>query len=91
MLIYLNLSVTNQHFEVDIFRESVIVGNDAIFSCSVPSFVADFVRVDSWVDSEGNLLTRAISGNEETFSPTFTRCMSSGFNFISSFSYEPEI
>ena len=73
---YLNLSVTNQHFEVDIFRESVIIGNDAIFSCSVPSFVADFVRVDSWVDSEGNLLTRAISGNEETFSPdAFTCCM----------------
>lgn len=66
MLIYFNLSVTNQHFQVDIFRESVITGNDAIFSCSVPSFVADFVRVDSWVDSEGNLLTRAVSGNEET-------------------------
>ena len=45
--------MTNQHFEVDIFRESVIVGNDAIFKCSVPSFVSDFVTVDSWVDSEG--------------------------------------
>ena len=71
MLIYLNLSVTNQHFEVDIFRESVIIGNDAIFSCSVPSFVADFVRIDSWVDSEGNPLTRAISGNEKIFSPMY--------------------
>ena len=82
MLIYFNLSVTKQHFQVDIFRESVIAGNDALFSCSVPSFVADFVRVDSWVDSEGNLLTRAISGNEETFSPdAFTCCMFEGFNF----------
>ena len=60
---------------MDIFRESVIVGNDAIFSCSVPSFVADFVRVDSWVDSEGNLLTRAISGNEEpSHLPSLVAC-----------------
>ena len=54
--------MTNQHFEVDIFRESVIVGNDAIFKCSVPSFVSDFVTVDSWVDSEGINLNGQILG-----------------------------
>jgi hypothetical protein len=50
---------------VDIFRESVIVGNDAIFKCSAPSFVSDFVSVDSWVDSEGNVLNSALSGNSK--------------------------
>ena len=51
-------------FEVDIFREVVIVGNDAIFKCSVPSFVTDFVSVDSWVDSEGNTLSSSFMGND---------------------------
>ena len=48
---------------MDIFRESVIIGNDAIFKCSAPSFVSDFVSVDSWVDSEGNVLNSGLSGN----------------------------
>ena len=48
---------------MDIFRESVIIGNDAIFKCSAPSFVSDFVSVDSWVDSEGNVLSSGLSGN----------------------------
>ena len=57
-------SVTSQHFQVDIFREVVIVGNDAIFKCSVPSFVSDFVQVDSWVDSEGNNFDSQTMGKE---------------------------
>ena len=30
------------------------MGNDAIFKCSVPSFVSDFVSVQAWVDNEAN-------------------------------------
>ena len=48
--------MTSQRYEIDILRESVIVGNDAIFKCSIPSFVSDFVSVDTWVDSEANVL-----------------------------------
>ena len=48
--------MTSQRFEIDILRESVIVGNDAIFKCSIPSFVSDFVFVDTWIDSEANIL-----------------------------------
>ena len=53
---------------MDILRESVIRGNDAIFKCSIPSFVADFVVVDAWTDSEGNefvgaTATRNLLGN----------------------------
>ena len=41
-------------YEIDVFKENVILGNDAIFKCQIPSFVADFVQVDSWVDDKGN-------------------------------------
>ncbi len=30
----------------------VIVGNSALLKCEIPSFVADFVSVVSWVDNE---------------------------------------
>ena len=56
MMTNILFSVSNQRYEIDILRESVILGNDAIFKCSIPSFVSDFVSVDSWVDSEANNL-----------------------------------
>ena len=37
--------------------EYVIRGNSAILKCSIPSFVSDFVRVESWIDEENNELT----------------------------------
>ena len=36
----------------DVFREQVILGNDVLLKCHIPSFVADFVTVESWIDSE---------------------------------------
>ena len=35
-------------------EEYVIVGNDAIMKCKIPSFVADFVSVVNWQDALGN-------------------------------------
>ena len=35
-------------------EESVILGNDVVIKCNIPSFVADFVSVVGWVDSEGS-------------------------------------
>ena len=52
-----------QRFEIDILRESVIVGNDAVFKCSIPSFVSDFVSVVSWLDSEGQAYSMGSMGN----------------------------
>ena len=48
--------VTAQNYEAHIFIETVILGNDAIFKCSVPSFISDLVDVINWIDSEGNEL-----------------------------------
>ena len=48
------ISVVTQDYETDADREYVIVGNSAIVKCEVPSFVADFVSVESWKDNENN-------------------------------------
>ena len=57
--------VSLQRYEVDILRESVIIGNDAVFKCSIPSFVTDFVRAVSWIDSEGQSYSVGPLGNSE--------------------------
>lgn len=36
-------------------------GNAAVMRCLIPSFVADFVFIDAWVDEEG---TEYRSGND---------------------------
>ena len=36
-----------------VFEEQIIHGNSVLLKCTIPSFVADFVFVASWVDSEG--------------------------------------
>ena len=48
--------MTAQNYETHTFHETVILGNDAIFKCSVPSFISDLVDVITWIDSEGNEL-----------------------------------
>ncbi|XP_059225656.1 cell adhesion molecule Dscam2 isoform X20 [Stomoxys calcitrans] len=50
-------AVVNQFYEAEIMTEYVIKGNAAVLKCSIPSFVADFVRVESWIDEEGEVLT----------------------------------
>ena len=50
----------NQDYAVDVFRATVINGNDALLKCDVPSFVSDFVSVDGWVDSEGDTFMAGI-------------------------------
>ena len=46
------ISVVGQDYQSEIMSEHVILGNDAIFKCSIPSFVTDFVQVEAWLDSE---------------------------------------
>jgi len=48
------LSVVSQPYEVEADNEYVIRGNSAIMKCEIPSFVADFVTVTMWSDSNGN-------------------------------------
>lgn len=47
-------AVVQQFYQTEVNNEYVIRGNAAVLKCSIPSFVADFVVVVSWFDSEGN-------------------------------------
>lgn len=46
--------MVSQSYESEADNEYVIRGNSAVMKCEVPSFVADFVVVDLWIDSQGN-------------------------------------
>ncbi|XP_075224355.1 Down syndrome cell adhesion molecule 1 isoform X5 [Lycorma delicatula] len=48
-------AVVNQFYEAEILTEYVIRGNTAVLKCSIPSFVADFVQVESWLDNAGTV------------------------------------
>ena len=47
--------MASQPYKTDASQEYVIIGNDALVKCTYPSFVADFVSVVNWEDSEGGL------------------------------------
>lgn len=47
-----NFSVVPQSYSVNVMDESILRGNSAILKCHIPSFVADFIVVDSWVEDE---------------------------------------
>lgn len=59
------ISVVNQFYNAEILAEYVIRGNTAVLKCSIPSFVADFVSVDSWIDDHGK--TYKVSDNYGKF------------------------
>ena len=40
----------------------VILGNEVLLKCDIPSFASDFVSVQDWVDSEGITYSRSSQG-----------------------------
>ena len=61
----ISVSAVEQNYLVEAHNEHVIVGNSALLECVIPSFVADLVRVDSWVDSTGtSFYEQATYGNQ---------------------------
>jgi len=48
--------VVHQFYKAEILTEYVIRGNTAILKCNIPSFVADFVVVESWLTDSGEIL-----------------------------------
>ena len=61
------LEVTGQSYQAEILNEYVILGNDALLKCNIPSFVADFVGLDAWVTSAGDAFYPGGGGNFGTF------------------------
>ncbi|XP_048522441.1 Down syndrome cell adhesion molecule-like protein Dscam2 [Dendroctonus ponderosae] len=45
-------AVVNQYYEAEVVSEYVIRGNTAVIKCNIPSFVADFVRVEAWIGED---------------------------------------
>lgn len=41
--------MVTQYYEAEVVSEYVIRGNTAVLKCNIPSFVADFVKVEAWV------------------------------------------
>nr|XP_017031932.1 Down syndrome cell adhesion molecule-like protein Dscam2 isoform X36 [Drosophila kikkawai] len=49
-------AVVPQSYTVNVMDESILRGNSAILKCHIPSFVADFIVVDSWVEDEERVI-----------------------------------
>lgn len=45
--------VANHFYDAEVLSEYIIKGNAAIIKCNIPSFVTDFVKVESWIGTEG--------------------------------------
>ena len=45
-------SVATQDYVTETHNVYVILGNSALLKCQIPSFVADFVAVESWSDDQ---------------------------------------
>lgn len=44
----------SQSYTANVWEETVLKGNTAIFKCHVPSFVSDYVFVTSWLQDDGH-------------------------------------
>ena len=51
-------AVVHQSYQTDVNLEHVIRGNSAVIKCSIPSFVADYVSVDSWMVDDDDITAR---------------------------------
>lgn len=48
-------SVVQQFYQSRVIDEFVLKGNTGILKCLVPSFVTDFVQIESWVTDDGTI------------------------------------
>ena len=49
---YVAFTVVSTNYKTRSEVEDVILGNDALLKCKVPSFVSDIVQVVGWIDVE---------------------------------------
>ena len=45
----------------------MIIGNDALVKCSVPSYAADFMEIVGWVTNEDYEITNLVDGNQNNW------------------------
>ena len=61
--------MATQLYKSSSIEEYVIIGNEALMKCIIPSFVTDFVSVVSWEDSEGDVYHRSDPAQGNNASP----------------------
>jgi hypothetical protein len=74
-----SVAVAGSTYRVTVPEESVMAGNAALLKCSIPSFVADFLHVVGWIDSEGVEL--AGGGGQALGNSHHTPCLLPIFHF----------
>ena len=47
----------------EVSNEHVILGNDVLITCKIPSFVGDLIDVVAWVDNQGSQFLPSKFGN----------------------------
>lgn len=57
--------MVHQFYKTRVIDEYVLNGNSALLKCLIPSFIADFITVTSWVADDG----AEIEMNDDTGSP----------------------
>ena len=70
-LLFSSCPVVLHSFDVDVFKENAVLGNDALMKCQIPSLVADLLSVDSWQDSLGNDYPTNVFGTKQQFNTPF--------------------
>lgn len=63
-------------------EENVLRGNSAIVKCHIPSFVAEYVTVSSWIISEGDVDELEIKVTEYSNLGTFDYCHIKTLNLL---------
>lgn len=62
-LLTITFTVVSQYYLSEAENEYVIRGNSVILKCKIPSFVADFVTVEAWLDEDGNEFNNTVNGD----------------------------
>ncbi|XP_040165883.1 Down syndrome cell adhesion molecule-like protein Dscam2 isoform X33 [Anopheles arabiensis] len=57
-------AVVNQYYVTEAENEYIIRGNSAILKCKIPSFIADFVSIDAWIDDSGEEYNQATNSEQ---------------------------
>ena len=70
-------SVVNQNYMTEATNEYVIMGNSALMRCVIPSFVSDFISLQSWQDEKGNIMVADNNnyGKQHRQSNSMIRCI----------------
>lgn len=63
----------SQAYTVNLMEENVLRGNAAIVKCHIPSFVAEYVTISSWMISEGDINELEIKVTEYSNLGIFTK------------------